>query len=576
MATPDTPQPREDRPAADPAPARLSDFDYADDGYPNSGLVRIVINLWGLFVRRWNGFWGGLFGGVALFFRTFCQCRLWRLTAFLGFAGLFVPLCMAIAALVQTTTPAIAASLPSLPKPQADPLMPAADLRSPQRDYQVLESSVRDGVLRVDVVRTSDPALRNAESFTAVWSQDAIADRIEYTPNRFAAPDGWRQDTGPHPTAETPVRSYASRPAVRLSERDLPPLAAPSDRPDDTGYVGPVGDASFRIDAEWPRRFVAGNEVTLRLNVTNTSVMPVDAARVLLTLSPLERVTDAAPLAAVVDDTLVWSDGDWTPGESRQYRVTFVPDARGLRGSFAIETAAAASFDSFVAGPAPAPARRDAPLIDVEEFDDLPVREPRRSAPTPEITEAGGWYGETTGETFDELPPDDESELLPDLNNPFGLTPGPISPGPVTPPAEAIDPPADDNLLPPDPEPETTRFQDETPVPQPLPAGRPQTRLSVRMETSTKPGGDRLVKFFITNEGGVPAEDVMLLVTLPESLAHPAGRELELGAGNLRPSETFQTQLTAAVRGTGTAEVLAAAEAANARTSESSVRVLLP
>lgn len=73
---------------------------------------------------------------------------------------------------------------------------------------------------------------------------------------------------------------------------------------------------------------------------------------------------------------------------------------------------------------------------------------------------------------------------------------------------------------------------------------RPQLAVKQTAPARVLIGQQVLVSITISNPGTGAAENVVLEETLPEGLAHPAGRELEYEVGMLRPGETRTLDLT--------------------------------
>lgn len=316
---------------------------------------------------------------------------------------------------------------------------------------------------------------------------------------------------------------YASRRNQQLTEFDITPLpSATSATPSASDNWRSEG-VGFAVMSNWPRGSAAGVQSEFQLIVRNMTGNAAEHVRIRQTVHPIERVLDVAPAAGVVGNQFIWDEIDWPAGEERVYSLSVVPDTRSVFGTARIEILAQAGSATTVVEAA-APVRR-----------------------------------------MNLVP---SGDLLPDDPEPYQSR---IAPSPV-------------RELPNDSFPQTRRTAPRPvevfPV-EPLPESRPMMRrptikpeavaTTLKMQMTlpaSRIGEVATIRFQIKNIGSLPSKETRLLVTLPESLGHPMGRELILPIGRLEPGKSFKTNLYADVVGADALFVSAATDASNARREE--------
>src|SRR5262249_30166640 len=74
-------------------------------------------------------------------------------------------------------------------------------------------------------------------------------------------------------------------------------------------------------------------------------------------------------------------------------------------------------------------------------------------------------------------------------------------------------------------------------------ATKPMLEMDVAAPEKVMKGQELTLKIKVSNPGSGAVAGVVLTETVPEGLSHPAGRELELEVGTLKPGETRELEL---------------------------------
>lgn len=529
---------------------------YEDDGYPSGGLLRAYKNFQDWAIIQERGMVTAIPRGIHWLKLSWCpHCFVWRATTVCGVMGMVFTVLMLLSGIDPNPASATNGESPSKAMVAADRLHeqqpqypivdatqrplasspafaapafatpPASDFSQPLYDLPKPSLGVVMNTLRDATSSWSRPEMVVSQLSALPDILPAAAVQVPYVEGWFTGDPNVRRRSliARNVAAVTP---YSAVLGVVLTSAQLIDTVRPDDTAPKMANATSTRNASFMVNNHWPDEVKLGKPAVCEVIVRNTSGQHVDQVRIQQTVYPFERVTGTWPSAGVVDESLVWDESDWPAGEERVYTMTVVSDGRPIAGRTTVEILNALATATTTIASTLRPNNFGTLPVDNRPLDASPPSRPMpRNTPQP-------------------LPPDSD---WPDNDWPAEATTR-------TPVRNTLE------VLPADPFP-------IAPPRQPATVANTNLRLLMILPQANV-GEVATIQFKISNLGPVSSKQTRLLVTLPDALRHPHGKDLILSIGQLKPGESYQTKLFADVVRAGRLDIIAATDAANAEREE--------